>query len=449
MLQRLKQLQQRQGFMRYFKNTSWLFAEKILRMIVGLLVGIWVARYLGPEQFGLFSYAQSFVGLFAAIAGLGLDGIIVRELVKDPSKQAILLGTAFRLKLIGALLVLIALAVAVKLSHQDSLTTLLIFIIASATVFQSFNVIDFYFQAKVLSKYIVYTNIVSLLISSIVKVALILNNAPLIAFAWVILFDSVVLMLGFVYVFQRYSKPQGELNGVQERDRLGGNIKELQFSKTMAVSLLKDSWPLILSGVTISIALRIDQVMIKEYLDITHVGYYSVGVRLAEVFAFIPMIIAQSLYPKIIEMDFNKDRRVLRIIIRRVFYLLVILAVTVNLLSKFVVILLFGQDFLEGYVVLDIIIWTIPFTYLGIITNKIFIINNEQKTVFSKQFALTICNIILNVSLIPILGLVGAALATLLSDIVINLFFELIHRKSKWIFFLKVEAITFIKVRFV
>lgn len=75
--------------MKYFKNTSWLFGEKILRMAVGLFVGVWLARYLGPEQFGLFSYAQSFVGLFIAIATFGLDGIVVRETVKDESRQGL------------------------------------------------------------------------------------------------------------------------------------------------------------------------------------------------------------------------------------------------------------------------------------------------------------------------------------------------------------------------
>ena len=95
MITKLKSLKNHQGFMKYFKNTSWLFAEKILRMVVGLFVGIWVARYLGPEQFGLFAYAQSFVGLFTAIATLGLDGIVVRELVKDESRKDELIGTAF------------------------------------------------------------------------------------------------------------------------------------------------------------------------------------------------------------------------------------------------------------------------------------------------------------------------------------------------------------------
>jgi O-antigen/teichoic acid export membrane protein len=94
-INKLHSLKKHEGFMRYFKNTSWLFGEKILRMFVGLFVGIWVARYLGPEQFGLFSYAQSFVGLFTAIATLGLDGIVVRELVRDESRRDELIGTVF------------------------------------------------------------------------------------------------------------------------------------------------------------------------------------------------------------------------------------------------------------------------------------------------------------------------------------------------------------------
>ncbi len=201
LISKIQNLQQHSGFMKYFKNTSWLFGEKILRMVVGLFVGIWVARYLGPEQFGLFSYAQSFVGLFTAIATLGLDGIVVRELVKDESRRDELIGTAFYLKLIGAIAVLIVLAVAIQFTSNDHYTNVLVFIIASATIFQAFNVVDMYFQAKVLSKYVVYANVISLFISSIVKVVLILTDAPLLAFAWATLFDSVVLALGFIYYY--------------------------------------------------------------------------------------------------------------------------------------------------------------------------------------------------------------------------------------------------------
>jgi O-antigen/teichoic acid export membrane protein len=129
-------------------NTSWLFGEQVLRMFVGLFVGIWVARYLGPEQFGILNYAQSFVGLFAAISTLGLDSIVVRELVKNSSNQNELIGTAFWLKLIGGGVVLIVLAIALTFTSNDGITKMLVFIVAGATVFQSFNVIDFYFQAN-------------------------------------------------------------------------------------------------------------------------------------------------------------------------------------------------------------------------------------------------------------------------------------------------------------
>ena len=192
MLTKLKSLKNHQGFMKYFKNTSWLFAEKILRIVVGLFVGIWIARYLGPEQYGLFSYAQSFVGLFAAFATLGLDGIVVRELVKNESKANEILGTVFYLKLLGAIGVLLFLAIAINFTSNDRYTNILIFIVASAIIFQSFNVINFYFQSKVMSKFVVYSNILSLFASSIVKIVLLLNGAPLIAFVWVVLFDSII-----------------------------------------------------------------------------------------------------------------------------------------------------------------------------------------------------------------------------------------------------------------
>jgi O-antigen/teichoic acid export membrane protein len=422
-------LKSNQGFMRYFKNTSWLFAEKILRMVVGLFVGIWVARYLGPEQFGLFSYAQAFVGLFTAIAGLGLDGIIVRELVKDPSKQAVLLGTAFYLKLIGALLVLLALAGAVTLSHQDSLTTWLIFIIASATVFQSFNVVDFFFQAKVLSKYVVYVNIISLLISSFVKIGLILTNASLIAFAWVILFDSVILMLGFVYYFQRHAKL---------------NIKRLKFSKATAINLLKDSWPLILSGLVISIYMKVDQIMIKEILDAEAVGQYAAAVRLSEAWYFIPMVIASSLFPAIINAKKVSEEfyyAQLQKLYDLVVWIAIAIALPMTFLSDWVIDLLYGVQYDQSGAILMIHIWAAVFVFLGVVSSRWFIVENLQKYSFYRTLAGVLINIMLNYILIPSYGIYGAAYATLASQAVASYLFNITNKKLRYTFLLQTKAI--------
>jgi len=415
-MQRLKELKSHQGFMKYFKNTSWLLGEKILRMIVGLFVGIWVARYLGPEQFGLFSYAQAFVGLFTAIAGLGLDSIIVRELVKDPTKQAVLLGTAFYLKLIGASLVLLALAGAVTLSHQDSLTTWLIFIIASATVFQSFNIIDFFFQAKVLSKYVVYVNIISLLISSFVKIGLILTNASLIAFAWVILFDSVILMLGFVYYFQRHAKL---------------NIKKLNFSKATAINLLKDSWPLILSGLVISIYMKVDQIMIKEMLNAEAVGQYAAAVRLSEAWYFIPMVIASSLFPAIInakkisaELYYARLQKLYDLMV----WIAIAIALPMTFLSDWVVNLLYGEQYNQAGGVLMIHIWAGVFVFLGVAFSKYLTNENLTMKFFYRTFLGMLINVILNILLIPKYGINGAAIATLLGQFSANYMYDIFDK---------------------
>ncbi len=154
------------GFSRYFANTSWLIAEKIIRLAVGLFVGVWVARFLGPEQFGTLSYAQAFVGLFGAFATLGMDGIVIKHLVKNDESRDLLLGTAFTLKLLGSMVAVFIISIVAVTTSNDNEELIIITIIASALVFQSLNVIDFYFQSLVLSRYIVLINLISQLSSA-------------------------------------------------------------------------------------------------------------------------------------------------------------------------------------------------------------------------------------------------------------------------------------------
>lgn len=189
------------GFRKYFANTSWLLGERIIRMAASLFVGIYVARYLGPERFGLLSYANSYVGIFTAIAILGLDGIVVRELVKSPDQRNTLLGTSFLLKVIGTLLMWILILAALFFSNNTPLTNTLIAIIAFGVLFQSFNVIDYNFQAEVKSKYVVHSQIVQLIVSSITKLVLIIKGSPLIWFAVVYSLDAIILAMGLAYAY--------------------------------------------------------------------------------------------------------------------------------------------------------------------------------------------------------------------------------------------------------
>ena len=407
--------------MKYFKNTSWLFGEKILRMIVGLFVGIWVARYLGPEQFGLFSYAQSFVGLFTALATLGLDGIVVRELVKDETRRDELIGTAFWLKLMGAFGVLFILAFAVNFTSNDSYTNTLVFIIASATIFQSFNVVDMYFQSKVMGKYIVYANVISLLLSSIVKVILILNHASLIAFAWTIVFDNVILALGFIYYYIKISYNE-------EKQHF---LRNLTFSKVTARKLLKDSWPLILSGMVIAIYMRIDQVMIKEMMNSEAVGQYAAAVRISELWYFIPMVIASSLFPAIINAK-KVSEELYYARLQKLYDLMVWMAIAIALpmtfLSDWVVNLLYGAQYNQAGSVLMIHIWAGVFVFLGVAFSGYLTAENLTKKSFYRTFFGAVLNIGLNIILIPKYGISGAAIATLISQFTANYLYDVFDR---------------------
>jgi len=401
------QLLGHQGVRRYGANTAWLMGEKVLRMFMGLFVGIWVARYLGPEQFGLLSYAQSFVFLFTAIATLGLDSIVVRELVKDNSQRNILLGTAFTFKLIGSLCILPLLWLGVQFTSNDSYTNLLIFIIASGTIFQSFNVIDFYYQSSVLSKYVAFANTITLAISSIVKIILILNEASLLTFAIVGAFDTVILSLGLIYFY---------------RQKTHQSLREWQFDRVVAKRLLSDSWPLILSSVMISISMRVDQVMIKNMLSDTELGYYAAAVRVSEAWFFIPAIICGSIYPSIINSyknsskdSFNRRKMILYTSLTLVG---IIVSAFVTIFSDFIILSLFGSNYLSSIEVLKIVVWVGVIVCFGSAWSLVQIIMNRQKFMMFFEIMSVSLNVIFNYFLIKRYGLNGAAFSTILSVLI-------------------------------
>jgi len=436
LVSKLKSLKDHEGFMKYFKNTSWLFGEKILRMIVGLFVGIWVARYLGPEQFGLFSYAQSFVALFSAVATLGLDSIVVRELVKNESRADELIGTAFWLKLMGAIVVLLLLAIAVNFTSNDTFTNSLIFIIASATIFQSFNVVDMFFQAKVMSKYVVFANVISLLLSSVVKICLIMIEAPLIWLAWSVLFDSFVLACGYVYWFTQANYKNF--------------FKTISFNFGVAKALLKDSKFIVFSSVVLMIQSRIDQVMIKSFIGSEEVGYYSVAMKLIESFGFIPMMLKNSLYPAIQNVR-NKSvqlyqNRLLNFY-RLNFLLFLAVAIPIYLFSEQIVVTLFGIAYQPAGVLLSLMAIRLFFANMGVSRGAFILSENLLKFSFITMLVGTLVNIGLNYIWIPNYGSKGAIIATIVSFFVTTYLFDIFYYKTRENVLLQIKSIfTFYKI---
>jgi O-antigen/teichoic acid export membrane protein len=441
----LQQVLNHQGIRRYGANTLWLFAEQVLRMVAGFLVGVWVARYLGPEKFGLFSYALAFVSIFQGIAKLGLDGIVVRDLVKEPEKRDMYLGTSFWLKLIGGVITFLIIAIILFIQsiltsnsspfifHFFTETNIYILIIAFGIIFQSFEVIDFYYQATVQAKYISIRRIIQLIFSSIIKICLVLIGADLIWFVLVSLFDIISLsIMGWL---------------IYRSQRLPNFVR--YFDVRIGKKLLKDSWPLLLSSIAISIYMRIDQVMIKNMLGDREVGLYSAAMRLVEVWYFIPMIITQSVFPAIVnakkiseELYYKRLQQLFSFLVM----INVLISILITILSKKIVHILYGDKFIEVSDVLQIAVWSTVFVSLFVSSGSWLINENYTTIALYRNLSAAIVNIILNIFLINCYGIKGAAYATLLSFFISGFLFDLYHHKTRSIFFIKARALNIIGV---
>ena len=407
-----------------------MFGEQVLRILAGLFVGIYVARYLGPEQFGVYSYAMAFVALFGTIAKLGLDSIVVRDLVNHPEERDVYLGTAFWLKLIGALLTLSLLAIAVQFTGNDAMTNLYIFIIGSGLIFQSFDVVDSYFQSKVLSKYVSIAKLIQLALSSVLKLYFIFIQADLFWFVLVSLIDQITVALSLVFAYWR--------------QKIGGFF--WCFNVGTAKAMLRNSWPLILSGVAVMLYMRIDQIMIKEMLGEREVGLYSAAVRLSEAWYFVPAIITTSLFPAIVNAKKTSEdlyhARLQRLYTTLV-WLAIAIAVLMTFLSDWLITLLYGEAYKDAGQVLIIHIWAGVFVSIGVASGSWFTSENLQRYAFYRTSLGAMINVIFNLLLIRNFGLIGAAIATVIAQSMAAFFFDILTKKTRVVFYMKLKTLYF------
>ena len=429
-----RRIAHRPNLLKIVDNIGWLFFDKVLRMGVGLLVGVWLARYLGPQQFGLFSFATAFIGLFGAVAGLGLQSIVVRDIVRDPTCKEETLGTAAVLQLAGGILAYgLILSTIFLLRSDDALAKWLVAILGSIMLFKASEVAMYWFESQVLSKYTVWVQNGSFLVFAAVKVALILGNAPLLAFAWATISEAVLVALLLLAML-----------GIH-----GPELRKLRVSLTRAKVLLADSWPLMLSGLAIALYMKIDQIMLGQMLGDEAVGIYSAATRISEVWYFIPMIIVASVFPAILEAKKQSETLYYQRL-QRLYDLMVWLSVAVALPMTFlagpIVVLLYGPAYAEAGTVLAIHIWTSVFVFLGVASSQWFIAENRQILGFQRTLLGAAINIFLNYILIPQFGPIGAATATVAAQLTAAWFFDAIQSITRDMFFMKAKSMNLLRV---
>jgi O-antigen/teichoic acid export membrane protein len=404
-----------QAFEKYFKNTGMLMIAKVGSMVIKMIVNSFIlSSYLGPEDFGILNYPMALVTFSMAIAALGLDGFVTRELVNHPERKNTLLGTSFYMRLMAGVITLPLIYLAYKIidqqTHQNAPFNYVL-IVAFAALVQSLTIIESFFQARVQGKYVMYVQVTGNIVSALVKLIFVLLKLPLVWFIYALLLDFILLALGYVIAYRR----------------TGNHFSEWEFKAPVAVYLFKNAWPLAFSAILVTIYMKIDQAMIAGYLEIGQLGIYSTVANISESFYFLPVAIVTSVFPAIVYARKTDPERYFKRL-QNMYDLMVgvsvLIAVFMTFASPYIYRIAFSKhpEWWAGAPVLAVHVWAGIFVFLGSASGQYLIAEGYFKLSMLRTGVGAIVNIVLNIFWIPAYGIIGAAYATLVAYAVATFF---------------------------
>lgn len=384
------------------ENVSWAVLGKIVTMASGLLVGVLVARYLGPDQFGLMNYVLSYVTLFSVLASFGLDNIEIRELAKPGVRKETILGTSFAIRLVFAVVTILLILVTLLLFEADRYTSSMIMVYSLSLIFRTLMVIRNYFTAIVENEYIVKAEITRSLIGSGLKVVLLLGHCSLTWFIVATAFDTVLVGGGYLYAYRKRA----------------GRIRAWKVDASVAWMLIREAFPLLLSGTAVVVYQRIDTVMIRNMIGNASAGQFSVAARVMELAVFIPVVIAQTVTPLLVvahQGDVKQYGPKRQQFMDVMVWSSVAVACSVSILAGPAIRLLFGEEYLLAIPVLQIMAWKTVFVALSAGSGQLIIVEGIHRYAVIRNLMGGVACVFLNLLLIPHYGIVGSAIAAVLT----------------------------------
>lgn len=405
------------------ENSSWIVMQNILTMILGVFVTAIVARYLGTEKYGTFNYVLSFVSLFSGIAAVGIHHISVKDLKFSPNEEGKILGTSFIIRLIIAIILIIVSETVLFLINGYDVTILTIgILLSSMMIFNCFEVIDYYNTATMNVKYSAIAKFVSYIVLVVIKLLVVFLDLGLIWYTVAYTFEFLIYAVALYFSYKLIHKKQ--------------NITcKWSFDKEYAKKLLSRSWYFALSSLMVTIYMRIDQAMLGSMLkDKSEVGIYSAAVRIAEMWAFVPNAIITALKPAVIEYKKNNEEKYKESLGRLysiVSLTCIIFSVFIIMFSKLIINILYGAEYINAYKSLYILVIGTWFGIVGNVHYVWLVCENKGKYTLFYSFSGSILNVIFNIFLIPQYGGYGAAIATLISQVVANIFSFAIFKETR------------------
>jgi PST family polysaccharide transporter len=383
----------------FSSNVAWLLGDKLTRFLVAIFVSAWVARYLGPERYGVLAYAIAFISMFQAVSLLGLDNLIVRDIAASPAQAGRVLGTALRLRLIAAGISYLALGAWIVLFQREDMTVSVVVLLAGlAILFQVSDVIDLWFQSRIQSRRTVVAKISPAWATAVFKVLLIQLGASLPAFAAANALETGLAAIALVIAYAGYRTE-----------------RRWEWDGALARALLAQSWPLLLSGLSILLYMRVSIVFLRESAGTAEVGFYGVAATLSEMWYFIPMALGSSIAPIVSRQRAAGSDAHRRTLLKAFagMWALSLSVVVVNILgARLFVGLLYGPQYAASAPLLALHALTFIPVCLGVMQSVWLINEGRSRLALHQALSGALTALVLNLILTPRYGAYGAAIAT-------------------------------------
>ena len=391
---------------RTIKNAAWIIGCRIVQAMLGLVVTMLSARYLGPSGYGLINYAASLVAFFVPVMQLGLNGTLVQEIICDPEHEGETLGTALAMTFLSSIACVIGIYAFSALVNRGETQTILVCVLYSLLLlFQSLEMIQYWFQAKLLSKYTSVTILIAYIIVSAYRIILLMTRCSIYWFAISQAIDFAMIAAVLLILYRKLSP------------------HKLKISLTRAVKMLDKSKYYIISGLMVTIFAQTDRVMLKIMIDEAAVGYYSAAVMCASLSAFVFVAIIDSARPSILEgykVEYKVFGHRMKLLYAIIIGLALLQSVVICLFSKLIVGILYGSAYGASVSALRIVVWYTTFSYLGAVRDIWILAENKQRYLWIINLSGAGVNVALNAVLIPFCGINGAAIASLITQIFTN-----------------------------
>ncbi len=404
-------------------NISWLVFDKIFRASLNIVLSVILARSLGPENFGIFSYLLAFLFLFTTFSSMGMNPLLTNSIIKDPKKLSQLkLINAYYMRFIASLISYILFILLIFLLNKNHIYTHYSLILGLGIILKSSEVFFSHFEANSQSKYIVISQLIGLIFSLLFILYIINKDIDYIFIYFAITFDALIVFTLINFFF--FSKNKIIFSG---------------FNFEISKQVFFKSFPILISALSIILYMRIDQIMIKSLLNEYSLGIYSASVRYVEIFHFIPKIIIISLLPILLKAKNYRDELLKLNSIG--FKLSIISFIIIFSTSSLMIEYIFGSTYKDSILVTKILSISIIFVFFGVINEHWYIKNNLQKYYAINVLLGAIMNIVLNYYFIKMFGISGAAYSTIITYFFIIFIFDLIIKKTSKISFIKIKSI--------